>query len=342
MRFTVGKALHHVQRLIAVDVISYADGVLTLRDIEFRHLQALVAVAEERSFGRAATRLGFTQSAISQQIAGLERVVGEPVFDRPGGPRPVELTPLGATLLAHARSILDRVRAAESDLQRMRDGDSGRIVLGTFQSVSVRLLPSIIGPLRSERPGIEIRLVESDEHEALFQSLLDGELDATFAGSAPIGERFDVIPLCVDPYVLITPKGAERSPVPIARLGEVPLVGQYLNSCRAAVDRGLLAAGVSPEYVFESGDNGTVQAMVRVGMGYAVVPGLAVDQTDPDIDICELTPPITPRQIALVVRADRTRSAALDRLVELAQAAGAASGLDGIRGVVASPQAIPF
>ena len=66
-----------------------------LQDIEIRHLQALRAVAQEGSFGRAGERLGFTQSAISQQIASLERVLGEKVFDRRGGPRPVELTPAG-------------------------------------------------------------------------------------------------------------------------------------------------------------------------------------------------------------------------------------------------------
>lgn len=291
-----------------------------LRDLEFRHLQALVAVAEERSFGRAATRLGFTQSAVSQQIAALERVVGEPVFDRPGGPRPVELTPIGAALLDHARAILERVQSAESDLQRLRDGDSGRIVLGTFQSVSVRLLPAIIGQLRRERPDVEIRLVESDNQDALHQSLLDGELDATFTAFAPVGDRFDVLPMGDDPYVLITPSGAERSPVPVGRLNEVPLLGQHLCSCQLLVDRGLLACGVAPEYVFRSNDNGTVQAMVRVGMGYAVLPGLAVDHGDPEIDVCELDPPLPPRRISLVLRADRTRSAALDRFVELAEA----------------------
>jgi len=60
--------------------------------LELRHLVALKALAEEGSFGRAATRLGYTQSAISQQIATLERIVGQRVVDRPGGPRPISLT----------------------------------------------------------------------------------------------------------------------------------------------------------------------------------------------------------------------------------------------------------
>src|SRR6478752_9507111 len=88
-----------------------------LRDLDIRHLMALQAVAEERSFGRAAQRLGFTQSAISQQVAALERIVGTPLFDRPGGPRPVELTPAGVALLPHAEAVLERLLQASEDLE---------------------------------------------------------------------------------------------------------------------------------------------------------------------------------------------------------------------------------
>ena len=84
---------------------------MRLRDLELRHLAALVAVADEGSFARAATALGFTQSAVSQQIAALEKVVGLPVFDRPKGPRPAELTPAGRLLLTHARRTLAGIDA---------------------------------------------------------------------------------------------------------------------------------------------------------------------------------------------------------------------------------------
>ena len=81
-----------------------------LRDLDMRLLVAFDAVATEGTFGRAAERLGYTQSAVSQQIASLERVIGDQVFDRPGGPRPVELTPLGALLLEHSRVLLRDLR----------------------------------------------------------------------------------------------------------------------------------------------------------------------------------------------------------------------------------------
>ena len=88
--------------------------------VELRHLAALEAVDAEGSFGRAAIKLGYTQSAISQQIATLERIVGERLVERPGGPRPVALTEAGRMLLRHAKAIMARLQAAQADLKRLR------------------------------------------------------------------------------------------------------------------------------------------------------------------------------------------------------------------------------
>src|SRR5215207_2745300 len=98
-----------------------------LRDLALRHLVALDAVATEGTFGRAAVRLGYTQSAVSQQIAALERLLGGSVFDRPGGPRPVELTPLGKLVLGHARDVIARVYATGEAVERFLAGEVGRI-----------------------------------------------------------------------------------------------------------------------------------------------------------------------------------------------------------------------
>ena len=120
----------------------------SLRDLDMRLLVAFDAIATEGTFGRAAERLGYTQSAVSQQIASLERVIGEQAFDRPGGPRPVELTPLGAHLLEHSRALLAQLDRISDDLDQFRTGDAGRLRVGTFQSVSNTVLPSLIGTMR--------------------------------------------------------------------------------------------------------------------------------------------------------------------------------------------------
>src|SRR3954470_8033647 len=101
-------------------------------DIELRHLRTMAAIAEEGTFGRAAARLGYTQSTVSQQIAGLEKAVGGAVFDRPGGPRPVQITPLGSVVLTHGRDLLAKAEALATAVDRFKAGD-GRIDIGILQ-----------------------------------------------------------------------------------------------------------------------------------------------------------------------------------------------------------------
>src|SRR6476619_4409346 len=96
-----------------------------LLGVELRHLLALQALATEGSFGRAARALGYTQSAISQQVATLERAVGEKLIERPGGPRPVSLTEAGQLLLRHAEAIVARMKAAQADLTAYSEGAAG-------------------------------------------------------------------------------------------------------------------------------------------------------------------------------------------------------------------------
>src|SRR5690348_13782016 len=118
------------QFLLSSKTIVQADNWLGL---ELRHLAALKAVADEGTFGRAAARLGYTQSAISQQIAALEKIVGQRLIDRPGGPRPVSLTQAGHVLLRHVDGISARLRAAQADLAALGSGDAGPLRIGTYQ-----------------------------------------------------------------------------------------------------------------------------------------------------------------------------------------------------------------
>ena len=112
--------------------------------LDLRHLVALKAIADEGSFGKAAERLGYTQSAISQQIAALERIVGLRLIERPGGPRPISLTEAGQILLRHADAIQARLLAAKADMSALEAGDAGRLRVGTFQSVGAKIIPRLL------------------------------------------------------------------------------------------------------------------------------------------------------------------------------------------------------
>lgn len=294
---------------------------MTRADLELRHLNALRAVAEERSFGRAADRLGFTQSAISQQIAALERIVGESMFDRPGGPKPVELTPAGRLVLAHAEKILDRIELVERDIAGYRQGISGQLVVGAYQSVSVKVLPAVIGRLLRERPDIDIRPFEENDAGLMLDRLIAGELDLTFTDAAVDDPRIESVEMCIDPFVVVVPASdPQHGRIDVGELNRVRLIGQRPgDACQIRIESGLARSGVRPTFVFRSNDNSSVQASVKAGMGYAVMPLLAVDMHDPDIAVREINPPLPPRVITLAMVVGRTRSPVADRFIELAR-----------------------
>ena len=290
----------------------------TLRDLEVRHLVALDAVASEGTFGRAAERLGYTQSAISQQIASLERLVDGKLFDRPGGPRPVELTPLGEQLLGAARDLLARVDAVAEDLDRFRTGEIGRITVGTFQSISATVLPLVVGRMRLEHPEVEIRAFESDLDDELQEALERGELDLSFV-VGPLPGPYEVRHLFDDPFVVVArPEQFADGSVSLPDLSNEPMIGQHANSCQLMNEAGLRAAGLEPNYVFRTNDNGTVAAMVRAGMGVAVMPLLCVDPEDPRTSLHPVDPAMPDRSISLAWRADRSVSPITERFIEIA------------------------
>src|SRR5271154_362187 len=184
--------------------------------IEIRHLAALQAVAEEGTFRGAATRLGYTQSAISQQIATLERIVGAKLIERPGGPRAVSLTMTGELVLRHAEAIVARLKAAQADVAAMVDGGSGSLRVGTFQSAGARLLPGLMRRFRDDWPDIQVMLIESASDDELLASVERGDLDLSFV-MPPLPEGpYAVAELMTDPWVLLVPAGsplAEREDV---------------------------------------------------------------------------------------------------------------------------------
>jgi DNA-binding transcriptional LysR family regulator len=297
----------------------------TIRDLELRHLVALDAVATHGTFARAADVLGYTQSAVSQQIAALERTVDAKVFDRPGGPRSVELTPFGEVLLERGRDLLRRVDALGHELDRFREGHLGHLTVGTFQSISSTVLPVIVGRFREMSPDVSIQLFETDADEALNDQLMSGETEVAFV-VGDVAEGLESRHLLTDPFVLIARPGQfPAGVVPIADLAREPMIGQRENSCQLLNEAGLRASGHEPNYVFRSNDNGTVSAMVRAGMGVAVMPLLCTEPEDPRTSLHDLDPVIPGRNVSIAWRSGRTLSPAAEAFIDIASEVCAAS-----------------
>ncbi|MGH3017892.1 MAG: LysR family transcriptional regulator [Gaiellaceae bacterium] len=292
--------------------------------VELRHLLALQAVAEEGSFGRAAQSLGYTQSAISQQIAALERIVGQQLIDRPGGPRPVTLTGAGSLLLAHARGINARLAAAQADLDAFSSGDSGPLRIGTYQSVGARVLPTLLRDFRAEWPKVDVRLVESADDLELLELVERGEIDVSFCVFPLEPGPFESIGLMRDPYVLVVPAGSplvDREKTPTLReILELPLISYRTCRTTQRVEERLRLAGREPNVVFRSDDNGTLQALVAAGVGVALVPQLTVDPADKAIAVIELGDRVPPRIIGVAWHADRQLTPAAQMFIQAAEA----------------------
>lgn len=293
-----------------------------LAGVEIRHLAALEAVVETGSFRRAGVDLGYSQSAISQQVATLERAAGVRLLNRPGGRRPVTPTDAGERLLRHARRASAAMRAAEADLNALAEGEAGTLRVGTFQSAGVRLLPGAMRRYRERWPDVEVRLSEAGYDEELHGLLEKGELDLAFVleSDDPSFERVHVLS---DPYVLLAPAGSAlaRSTRPIRprEIAHLPLIGY--RRADEGVEAFLRSRGLEPEIVFRSDEGGIVQGLVGAGIGYAVVPLLGVDESS-DVAVLEVAG-VPPRLITIAWHADRTPTAAARAFVEIVTGIGA-------------------
>ena len=211
---------------------------MNLHEIDLRHLLALIAVEHEGSFGRAGERLGFSQSAISQQIAALERVVGRSMFDRPKGPRKITLTDAGKVMLNHAEAIVEQLRNADAELLELDSREAGTVRIGSFQSVSVALLPPTLVRIRRDRPSVVVVPSEIDDDEEMRRLLAAGDLDMAFLVGDADG-RFDVIHVLTDPFCLIAPRSMDFGPTVNADLLRgMAMVGELPSSCQTHVERG--------------------------------------------------------------------------------------------------------
>ncbi len=290
--------------------------------VEIRHLAALEAVVETGSFGRAGAELGYSQSAISQQIATLERAAGLRLLDRPGGRRPVTPTDAGQRLLRHAQRASAAMRAAEADLRALAEGEAGTLRVGTFQSVGVRLLPTAMRRYVERWPDVEVRLVEAGYDEDLHRLLQSGELDLAFVGDNddPAFERVHVIS---DPFVLLAPIASELAqsdrPIRLREIGGLPLIA-YRNEAEGA-EPFLRSRGLELEIVFRTDEGGIIQGLVGAGIGYTVVPLLGVDES-PDVAVLEVAG-IPPRVITIAWHADRTPTPAARAFVDIVTELGA-------------------
>ncbi|HYM66520.1 MAG TPA: LysR family transcriptional regulator substrate-binding protein [Patescibacteria group bacterium] len=196
----------------------------------------------------------------------------------------------------------------------------GTLRIGIYQSVANKVLPEVLRRFRQTWPKVDIQLVEALQDDELLSGVEQGRLDISFAVQPVPPAPFVVRELMRDPYALVVAADSElaaRRPT-VADLAGLPMVGYHPGRTVELVENYLLGRGVRPRVVFRSNDNGTVQAMVAAGLGVALVPLLAIDETNPKTALVELAEPIPPRVLVAVWHRDRYRPPAAAAFVEMA------------------------
>jgi DNA-binding transcriptional LysR family regulator len=269
--------------------------------IEVRHLAALQALAEEASFHGAARRLGYSQPAVSQQLAALERIVGTQLVNRPRVSQPLTLTEAGERLLVHARAVQASLATAEAELGA--ENGKVQIRIGTYQTVSSLLLPHVVRELERRAAHVEIVLENSLGDKTLIQALDRGEIHASFV-DLPL--RFEgglqTEPLALDEYVLVMPRNGRRcvdEPLQPVDLRGLNLIGFKTSGSTQRVIDQLRADGIEPHFVLRCDDNNVVQGFVAAGFGAALIPRLTAELLTGAFDIRSFEPALPPRIIGL-------------------------------------------
>ncbi|GHI95537.1 LysR family transcriptional regulator [Streptomyces olivaceus] len=248
--------------------------------LDLQRLRALHAVSVHGTVGAAAAALGFTPSAVSQQIAKLERETRTVLLEREG--RGVRLTAEAWQLAATARELLDIVERAETRLEERRGVPSGRLTVAAFASAARGLLPSVLADLAVRHPALDARLTEVDPH-------LSVDLVAKGAVDLVVAHDWDIAPLPAPAGVeqasigddlcdLLVPQGhrfAGRAAVRRAELGGERWICQPPGRvCHDWLMRTLRGAGHEPDIVHQADENPTLVALVAAGLGIALIPRL--------------------------------------------------------------------
>ena len=305
--------------------------------LDLHRLRLLREFADRGTIAATAAALGYTPSAVSQQLSALEREAGAALLDRAA--RSVELTDVGRQLAVHADIILAQVEAAEADLSAAGREPSGRAAVAAFPSAAAAFAPALVRSMRAH-PGLTLLLQQAQPGEGL-RRVRSGEVDVAliddWTGSLPENgpTLLRYYALLRDPVVLIVPRDHPLAnpavPVDLRRLRETSrwMAAPEGEPSRQAVDRLLESAGGAPAVPWEFEGLGTIVSLVARGIGVAAVPRLALAGGERRVVVRELPGSAPARDVYAVARAASVRRPAV--AVILSALTAGANGLTGVR-----------
>jgi DNA-binding transcriptional LysR family regulator len=290
--------------------------------LDVKRLRVLREVAAKGSFSAAAESLAYTQSAVSQQIATLEKETGTTLLER--NAKGVRLTDAGRVLVEHAEAILCRLAAAEDELDALAGLKGGRVRLASFPSAGATIVPRAVAEFRQRHPAVEIQVDQAEPDDGLGR-LRAGETDValTIDAFAPSKtEGIDYVHLLDDPMYIALPENHPLASRRRLRFADLAGENWILGTTGACPDGRLLmaaaqAAGFEPRIAFHSDDYLAVQGFIAAGVGVALIPDLALVSVRDDIVIRSLGARPPSRKILAATLTGAYRSAATQALLDI-------------------------
>jgi LysR family transcriptional regulator, hydrogen peroxide-inducible genes activator len=290
--------------------------------MNLRDLGYLVAVAEERHFGKAAELCFVSQPTLSTQIKKLEKELGVELIER--NPGQVMLTDAGERVVGRARIILGETENIRSIARQAQDPESGSVRMGLFPTIAPYLLPHVVPYLHHRFPNLELLLVE-EKTEVLIQRLHDGQLDVVVVALPVHGEHLHEEFLFSEDFVLAVPSdhplAGTTDPVDLSVLADENVLlleeGHCLRDQALAVCQ---LAGASERSGFRATSLETLRQMVAAGVGVTLLPELAVQAPVPlsdDIKLLHFADPVPTRRIAMLWRETSVYRDFLPKLAEV-------------------------
>ncbi|MEU0940837.1 LysR family transcriptional regulator [Embleya sp. NPDC005971] len=274
--------------------------------LDVRRMQVLRAVVTGGSVTAAARSLGYTPSAVSQQVAALEKEAGIALLERVGrGVRPTEA---GRLLTEYAALIGDHLAAAETALADLRTGRSGRLTIHYFATAGAVLVAPALAALRRELPGVEVRLELSDPRHPLTP-VREGRADVALVvrpDDRPPVDGLRLEHLLDVRYRAVLPRGhrlAAKRVLDLVDLADEPWVASESEGpCRDVLLEACAAAGFGPRFVVDSQDYATAQGFAAAGLGVALIPESALDGPRPTTVVRRIRNPEPTRRVYAAVR----------------------------------------
>lgn len=296
---------------------------LDYMQLDVRRMQVLRAVVGSGSVTAAAARLGYTPSAVSQQIAALEKEAGAELLERVG--RGVRPTAAGLLLTEHADAIARQVAEAETALADLLAGRTGRLSVRYFATAGAALVAPAVARLRALHPGVQVELRLADPQDPL-PDVREGRADLALVVGRPepagdgVQDGVRLLRLLDDPYLAVLPKGhplAARRSLDLAELAGEPWVGsEWPGPCLDAQLAACAAAGFQPRFVVDSEDYVTAQGFVAAGLGVTLIPRLGLGGRHPDVVVRRLKAPEPARTIHAALRPTTPAQPALTAFLE--------------------------